>query len=287
MSSAPSAPGVPNQMPATGTPPSASPQNLRYEGDIDVALASNELSFLDDASKGHRVSIDVDLDAMKSLIVVNRAAGDRVPVGSLNPSSTLLSDLGTKMSAKSSWTDLDAGNLSFSSGTAAGWSEANNLADWVFKYVLFKVYGTSAYDVTKVTYTAEAVSMVTNATAITAIETAFAAQPTTAGNNFDDILQNLIAADPYHFYDANGKPIAAFLDNSTTLPVSSNLEVPFIEGDQIEITLKFNFAAKVTHDDVDYANSTATGSATLLGSAQADVIAATDSFKVRLILNAA
>jgi len=285
-----SAPGVPNQMPATGTPPSATPQNLRYADDIDVGLNGDALSFLDDAAKGHRVSINVDLADMQSLIVVNRGLGDRVPVGSLNPSSTLLTALDTAMAGKSAWTDLDAGNLSFTSGAtvpANGWASTGAIADWVFQYVLYKVYGSSAYDVSKVTYTAAATSMVTNATVLTAIGDAFDGQAATAGNNFDDILQNLIAADPYHFYDNNGKPIAAFLDNSTTLPVSSGLMVPFIAGDQIEITLKFNFAAKVSHDDVDYANATATGTATLLGSAQADVIAATDSFKVRLMLTAA
>jgi len=284
-----SAPANPIVMPATTTIPTASKQTLRYEQDIETDLLDKNLSFVDDANKGHRVTLDVPLNLMQDLIAVTRAAGAYVPTGSIKlvgAANALVTAVSTSLNTGHQWTDLDAGNLSFTNGgaTAAthGWDETGTIPEWVFKYILYKVYGRSDYDVSDVTFTTEATSMVTAAQVVIAFSNELLGQTSDkSGNKLDKILQNLIAADPYHFYSA-GKPRAVFLDNTNTLPAAAaGLFVPFILGDQIEITFKFTFKGRVTHDDVMYGTTNNSNDGPRL-----DAIVADESFKVRVLLKA-
>jgi hypothetical protein len=223
---------------------SATATTLKYANTVNVDLEANAVNFADSEADGHRVQIAMTANDLNTHFAWNRAAGSDRPVGSVTDAAGLETLLAA---ALTDFTDLDsmATGLSFSAGTLAD-AELQQATsnDLIVQYVLFKVYGLSAYDTTNKVYNPkDAQNMTTNADVADAIVTDIS-NNNARGQAVDKMFRDLLAADPARFFDASGHQIPGLFETNTDLSGSGNWELT--AGDVIEIKTTFTFSAQVS-----------------------------------------
>lgn len=224
-------------MPATAT-------TLKYAPIVAVDLSNNPIEFADAEEAGHRVQISIPAADLNTCCIWNRAAGSDRPVGSIL-SAAFKGFLETALAG--TYTDLDAiaSALSFSSGTLVNADNvSNSVNDLVMAYVLYKVYGLSAYDTAnKVFNTGDAKNMVTNSDVSTAVKTSIDAH-NARGDAVDQMFRDLLAADPLRFFDLSGNQIAGLFETNADADGSGNWQLT--TDDILEIKLELNFVQQVS-----------------------------------------
>jgi hypothetical protein len=290
---------------------SATPIVAFYKKVVFFGLATNSISFAPTAAVGHRVVINVPLSAVNKLFYWTRAAGESAPTGRFRITSLdatvhvrdlLVNAFGTP------YTDLDAvaNGLDFSSATldmpqdlkrnqavynvatdtgltADPAVAATNISttsiganDLVMSFVLFKCFGSSAYDPTDIIYNIDdAFNMLTSMQLAMAIEDSLVAEDTIANGivqpngqspevqdpdadrgAVNELFQMFLAKNPGR-YTTEGEPTPGLFSNTYTGDVNGDWKL--MVGDKIEIPMKLVFRAPVSVTlDVDTTTTTTT-----------------------------
>jgi hypothetical protein len=238
-----------NANPATGSaglPFSATPTQLYYANVVDVDLANNAVNFADDLTQGHRVQISMPTADLSKYLKWDRASGSDRPVGSF------MDDTADKFADKlasnlKNFTDLDAvaSGLNLSTGVLTDSSiAANSVNDLIAQYILYKVYGSSAYDTKGTVFNIEDVKgMIENAAVSAAIDTSILANNARAGS-VDQMFRDLLASDPKRFFDAAGHQVPGLFETNTDVTGTGDWKLT--AGDIMEIKINFHFTAAVT-----------------------------------------
>ena len=270
------------------TPGTAKAQTIRYKKIVCFGLANQAINFASAASLGHRVLVSMPVDLMNKYFYWTRTTGTPSPIGRFrnviepatvggDPEPTFIESLVTAFSGD--YTDLDgvATGLNFSSsaldmnnnlkrdpavGTALG--NHNSANDLVMAYLMFKCFGSSAYDPTDIIYNlADAFGMLTSEQLANAIElslafedskaaTASAANPHTATadkGSVDAMFRAFLAADPMRYF-LGGKQIPGLFESNYTsdpadVPGPADSNWCLTVGDKIEIPLQLVFTESV------------------------------------------
>ena len=268
------------------TPGTANAQTIRYKKVVCFGLANQAINFASAASLGHRVLVSMPVDLMNKYFYWTRTTGTPSPIGRfknvLPPVSGVAQPtfVDTLVAAFSGdYTDLDgvATGLNFSSsaldmannlkrdpnvGTAIG--NHNSANDLVMAYLMFKCFGSSAYDPTDIIYNlADAFGMLTSEQLANAIEmslafedgkaaTASAANPhvaTADKGSVDAMFRAFLAADPMRYF-LGGKQIPGLFESNYTsdpadVPGPADSNWCLTVGDKIEIPLQLVFTESV------------------------------------------
>lgn len=217
---------------------------LKYSPVIAVDLSNNAIEFADAEEAGHRVQVGISAATLNPCFSWNRAVGSDRPVGSAN-SAAFKAALEAALST--TYTDIDgiATGLSFSSGVLA--NDANtsdNVNDLVMAYVLYKVYGLSAYDTSNKVYNAtDALNMTTNAAVGDAVKTSIDAN-NARGQAVDKMFRDLLAAHPTRFFTAGGVQEPGLFETNADAAGSGNWKL--IADDILELKLEFTFQQQVS-----------------------------------------
>lgn len=296
MSSASRYPDVSGSNPVVSTTTYAKAQLIRYKKVVCWGLSPTTVNFAQAGAMGHRVCISIPVDVMNSIFVWSRATGELQPTGRLNnvhaSGSSPLTDA-LVLALGSGFNDLDgvAAGLNFSTTaldmagdlkrdpsvynaatqTATGISSTHYGAnDLVMAYLMFKCFGSSAYDPTDVIYNVDdAFNMLSSqqlADAITAsleAEDALAAACTmpakqvsaqAASDNkgqVDAMFRAFLAADPLRYFK-NGIQIPGLFETNFVLPADASGADPagngnwcLTVGDKLELPIQLVFRAPV------------------------------------------
>ena len=268
------------------TPGTANAQTIRYKKVVCFGLANQAINFASAASLGHRVLVSMPVDLMNKYFYWTRTTGTPSPIGRFKnvlppvgnvPQPTFVDTLVAAFSGD--YTDLDgvATGLNFSSsaldmannlkrdpdvGTAIG--NHNSANDLVMAYLMFKCFGSSAYDPTDIIYNlADAFGMLTSEQLANAIEmslafedgkaaTASAANPhvaTADKGSVDAMFRAFLAADPMRYF-LGGKQIPGLFESNYTsdpadVPGPADSNWCLTVGDKIEIPLQLVFTESV------------------------------------------
>ena len=261
--------------------PSPVATTMTYALDVEVALQDNKtVNFADSADLGHRIPLPVRSTYMSSLFNWSRAVGTNKATAAVNNTANPAVIIGDAISARNGkWSDLDgvSGGLDFTNGVMLPTTNTNvTPQDWILQYILWKVYGASNYDTSMAVFDLVVADSLLN---VTDIGDAIAASLNAASHagSVDKIFQDLVAADPNHFYE-NGVPIPGVL-NYAPAATASHGPVTMVAGDILEFKLVFKFGP----------NSSVTRSELLPGTSEYTtviVIPANSTFRVRLQLTA-
>ncbi len=229
------------------------PTTLKYAPLVALNLTEQAVNFADALDEGHRVQVAIAPSVLNAALVWNRASGSDRPVGSFKVSdaTAFTTALGT---ALTNFDDLDgiATSLDFSAGrlTPSG-NQTGTVNDLVLQYVLYKVYGLSAFDVSNKVYNvSDAASMVTNTAVATAITDSFSLTANNARNGaVDQMFRDLLAADPARYFDNNGKQITGLFEVNADA-ADTNGSWLITAGDIIEIKMEFAFLKQVSKRSV-------------------------------------
>jgi len=265
------------------TPGSAKAQTIRYKKIVCFGLANQTINFASAASLGHRVLVSMPVDLMNQYFYWTRTTGTPSPIGRFKNVLPAVSGVtpptfvDTLVAAFSGdYTDLDgvATGLNFSSsaldmannlkrdpdvGTALG--NHNSANDLVMAYLMFKCFGSSAYDPTDIIYNlADAFGMLTSEQLANAIELSLAFEDSKASaanpqsstadkGSVDAMFRAFLAADPMRYFN-DGKQIEGLFETNYTSnpadvagPADSNWCLTV--GDKIEIPLQLVFTESV------------------------------------------
>jgi hypothetical protein len=277
------------------TPGVATASTLAYSEEVNVALANNEINLADIEDYGHRVQITMPKAALNAYLKWSRNMGDSAPEGHVAADSAAKAAfeeaLVTALGA--GYNDIDAvtGALNFSSSVfddhsddrlrkLVSGSRPKSANDLVLAFVLYKLYGSSAYNTSNnVLNIEDAYDMTTSAAVAAAITDSLEL----AGNAdaINNMFRDLVAADPMRFFDASGNQITGLFETNTD--VSGSGSWGLVADDIIEIKTKFSFAAAVTRRGVNGGQySTAAADSV----EHDDKIAAADFFRIRLQIKA-
>ena len=263
--------------------PGATATLLSYAPKIELDLSANEVNLTSAASAGHRITAEVTAAAMNAAFTWARAAGTKRPVGNYNNAAAELSGgLGDIIAAGLNGTivDTDAGALDFSTDAPqdSRVTELRGTDRLVAAYILYKGYGSSDFTTEDVVLNPEDLSGMAQTSAVRAaiLAALVAGQADATAKPVDKMFQDLVAADPTRFFDANGKQIGGIFETNADANGSGNWG--FVEGDKVELKLVFKFAADVTVYDADGAAKKVINGPTL------SPAAAGESFSLRLQL---
>jgi hypothetical protein len=255
------------------TPGTARAQSIRYKKTVCFGLAKQAINFASAASLGHRVLVSIPVDYMNEYFTWSRASGSASPVGHFTnaPSGVPTFNASLVAAFQGDHTDLDgvAKGLNFSSSAldtennikrntsgavnpapAGGYNSANDL---VMAYLMFKCFGSSAYDPTDFIYNlADAFGMLTNAQLSSAIQDSLDAEEDLASaspvdlnkkGEVDAMFRAFLAADPMRYF-VDGQQIPGLFETNADVAGSGNWCLTV--GDKIEIPLQLVFTAPVT-----------------------------------------
>jgi hypothetical protein len=286
----------------------ATPIVAFYKKVLFFGLAATSIAFAPTAAIGHRVVIEVPLSQLNKLFYWTRAAGESAPTGrfrntsedaTVNVRTLLVNAFGTP------YDDIDAvaGGLDFSSSTldmpqdlkrnqavyniatdtglAAGGAATSisttsiGANDLVMSFVLFKCFGSSAYDPTDIIYNIDdAFNMLTSMELAMLIENSLVAEdgvanalvqpngPSAATQDpeadkgfVNELFQMFLAKNPAR-YTTGGQPTPGLFSNTYTGDVSGNWNL--MVGDKIEFPVQLVFRAPVSVTLDTSTSSTAT-----------------------------
>jgi hypothetical protein len=273
------------------TPGVATASTLAYSKEVNVALANNEINLADIEDYGHRVQIAMTKANLNAYLKWSRSMGASAPNGHVASDSTAKAAFEAALVAAlgGTYTDIDAvsGALSFSSAVfdaaaderlrkEVGGARPKSANDVVLAFVLYKLYGSSAYDTTDTVLNIEdAYNMTTSEDVAAAITNSLEHADNAAAIN--NMFRDLIAADPMRFFDASGNQIPGLFEINSD--VSGSGDWGLVQDDIIEIKTKFTFAAPVTRRGVvggQYSTSTVDTVE------HDDKVATNDFFRIRL-----
>ena len=264
---------------SSSVPGTATAKSIRYKKTVCFGLASQVINFASAASLGHRVQVSIPVNLMNQYFTWTRAVGQASPVGHFTnqPDAPLNGTAPASFNAsliaafKGDHTDLDgvAKGLNFSSsaldtannvkrdksGAANDDGGYNSANDLVMAYLMFKCFGSSAYDPTDVIYNlADAFGMLSNEDLADAIQASLDAEEvkadafsssSAAGYNkgeVDAMFRAFLAADPMRYF-VDGKQIAGLFETNADAAGAGNWCLTV--GDKIEIPLQLVFTAPV------------------------------------------
>lgn len=291
-------------------PGPAKAQSIRYKKVVCFGLNNQEIKFATAGPLGHRVLVVIPVDLMNQFFVWTRATGEPSPTGRFinAPPALSASAIPTFSDALvsafgSGFVDLDgvAAGLNFSSSaldmagdlkrdtsiynalTDTGLSLPTPVAngsistthysanDLVVAYLMFRCFGSSAYDTNEVIYNVDdAFGMLSSdelADAITSslnVEDALAdacvlpngkaVSAQLPGDNkgqVDNMFRSFLAADPLRYF-LNGKQIPGLFETNFVALDASGADPSvggnwcFTVGDKIEVPLQFVYTEAVT-----------------------------------------
>jgi hypothetical protein len=269
-------------------PVSPSPEfvTLRYKKVVGLGLAFQAINLAQGEFMGHRVRLSLPVDLMNEYFTWQRAVGEVRPTGRFTNAPAEADHTFAELltwALGSPMTDVDgvANGLNYSSealdtyndskrDTAIENVDASGTAiqdkhysanDLVMAYVLFKCFGSSAFDAADIIYNLEdAFGMLSSAALAEAVKESLRAEDDLAvedlsgekiGNRgkVDEMFRALLAADPKRFMK-NGKQIDGLFE--TNADVSGNADASgagnwcLKVGDIIEVPIKLYFTAPVT-----------------------------------------
>jgi hypothetical protein len=259
----------------------ADPQTLHYSTIVAVDMdQTNGVNLADAAEYGHRLIIDVSLQAMDEYLRWERVAGTDKPSAVLGDSSGVAAAIAAGISAGFDDIDGVTGELHFGSAVisaenpdprlrAGGQVSANDIP---LAFVLYKLYGSSTAATAGRVYNLEdAHGMLTNQTIIGALTSSFQAEE---GGALTTMFRDLLAANPQRFFDASGNGPPGLFETGTSQDISGSGGWGLVAGDTFEIRIRLVFKSQVTRRGAD-------------GTGVQIVIAPNDFFYVRLQLRAA
>ena len=247
------------------TPGTARAQTILYRKTVCFGLANQTINFATAGSLGHRVQVSIPVDLMNKYFYWVRDEDVVSPVGRFRNAPSGVDTFAAMLAEafNGDYTDLDgvAKGLNFSSSALdmdnnlkrdAGGNSANDL---VMAYLMFKCFGSSAYDPTDIIYNLEdAFGMLTSEQLADAIKDsllveeakAAAVTPTTEASfnkgEVDAMFRGFLAADPMRYFK-DGTQIAGLFETTVSDDYSGNW--CFTVGDKIEIPLQLVFTAPV------------------------------------------
>lgn len=244
------------------TPGPAKPQIARYKKTVCFGLNSQTINFASAAALGHRVQVSIPVNLMNQYFTWTRERNAKSPLGifvnepnapptgnapvpfeesltaALNGDYTDLDGVAKGLNFSSSALDMD-NNLKRASGNSAN--------DLVMAYVMFKCFGSSAYDPSDVIYNLEdAFGMLSSLELASAITGSLGNN----GNEVDALFRAFLAADPMRYF-VGGKQIAGLFEKSTEalFPGTGDAVLKgnwcLTVGDRIEIPLQLVFRGDV------------------------------------------
>jgi hypothetical protein len=292
-------------------------QILTYSEVVDVDMdATNPVNFADVEDYGHRVVVHMFRDALNNFLGWKRDQGTPRPVATIATQEVedyFRSQLQDALSR--GFLDLDGvtGGLHFGSANfdtnpdtrkrSDATSTFRSANDIPMCFVLYKLYGSSAAaTLGKVYNLGDAHGMLSNESVATAIVNSFknvALSSPAGGQNLspnpgvpapavDTMFRDLLAADPYRFFDASGVPVTGIFETNADVNATGtwNLAV----DDTIEIKLKLIFKSSVTRRGVAGREHNLTTTATEDDAGaqenQQTIIRPDDFFYIRLQLKA-
>lgn len=266
--------------------PGANATLLSYGPAIEVDLSNNEVNLTSAASAGHRITANVSIAAMNAAFKWSRLVNAKRPVGAYDDlSANAPSGLGEAIEAglNGDIVDTDASALDFSTDTPqdARVTDLNGTDRLVAAYILYKGYGSSAFDTDGVVLNPEDLSGMAKTSEV---RKAILAALASDSGSVNKMFQDLIAADPTRFFDQSGKQIGGIFETNTDVQGSGNWG--FVAGDRVELKLVFKFSEDVTVYDADGAAKKVISGKVLANPAATPAVLAKDgeSFSLRLQL---
>lgn len=260
----------------------ADPQTLHYSTIVAVDMdQTNGVNLADAAEYGHRLIIDVSLQAMDNYLRWERQVGTDKPSAILGPAAAATAFEAAVASAiAAGFDDIDGvtGQLHFGSVITAAENPDPRLRvggvvsanDIPLAFVLYKLYGSStAATVGRVYNLEDAHGMLTNQTIIGGITSSFQAEE---GGALTTMFRDLLASNPQRFFDGSGAAPPGLFE--TAQDVSGSGGWGLVAGDTFEIRIRLVFKSQVTRRGAG-------------GQGLQIVIAPNDFFYVRLQLRAA
>lgn len=261
--------------------PSPATVTLRYKKVVGLGLAFQAINLAQGEFMGHRVRLALPVDLMNEYFTWERASGDVRPTGRFTNDASGADETFAELlewALGSSMTDVDgvANGLNYSSEALDTYNDSKrdtaienkdasgattdthySANDLVMAYVLFKCFGSSAFDAADIIYNLEdAFGMLTSAALAAAVKDSLVAEDDLAagvlssdapkpGNRgkVDEMFRALLASDPKRFMK-NGKQIDGLFETNADASGAGNwcLKV----GDIIEVPIKLYFTAPVT-----------------------------------------
>ena len=283
---------------SAGTP---TPQLLTYADVVEVDLASNNVNFADVEDYGHRVVVNVLRSGVNNflgwerLVDTDRPKAKILTAGETDFKAQIVAAIergfidvdGVTTGLHFGSTHLDTNNTDTRLRNSGANRSANDIP---LCFILYKLYGKStATTLGKIFNLEDAHNMLTNAAVADAITDSFKglfdATPNTTGTaaSVDTMFRDLLAADPYRFFNAQGIPNAGIFETNADTAGSGSWNLT--ADDIIEVKLKLIFNSNITRRGVAGRehNLTATD-ADATQENQQTVIEPNDFFYVRLQL---
>jgi hypothetical protein len=247
------------------TPGTARAQTILYRKTVCFGLANQQINFATAASLGHRVQVSIPVDLMNQYFYWTRDEGVVSPVGRFTnaPSGVPTFNASLVAAFNGDYTDLDgvAKGLNFSSSALDMDNNlkrdvrGNSANDLVMAYLMFKCFGSSAYDPTDIIYNLEdAFNMLTSEQLADAIKDSLLVEdgkaalvtPTSAAGlnkgEVDAMFRGFLAADPMRYFK-NGTQIEGLFETTVNQDYEGNW--CFTIGDKIEVPLQLVFTEAV------------------------------------------
>ena len=270
--------------------PAPATVTLRYKKVVGLGLAFQAINLAQGEFMGHRVRLALPVDLMNEYFTWQRAAGEVRPTGRFTNDASGADQTFEELltwALGSSMTDVDgvANGLNYSSEALDTYNDSKrdtaivnvdasgttipdkhySANDLVMAYVLFKCFGSSAFDAEDIIYNLEdAFGMLSSAALAAAVKDSLAAEDIEAGlvlaqteepklgnrGKVDEMFRALLAADPQRFMK-NGKQIDGLFETNAA-DASGNSDESgagnwcLKVGDVIEVPIKLYFTAPVT-----------------------------------------
>ena len=270
--------------------PAPATVTLRYKKVVGLGLAFQAINLAQGEFMGHRVRLALPVDLMNEYFTWQRAAGEVRPTGRFTNDASGADQTFEELltwALGSSMTDVDgvANGLNYSSEALDTYNDSKrdtaivnvdasgttipdkhySANDLVMAYVLFKCFGSSAFDAADIIYNLEdAFGMLSSAALAAAVKESLKLEDDEAllvlaqteepklGNRgkVDEMFRALLAADPQRFMK-NGKQIDGLFETNAA-DASGNSDESgagnwcLKVGDIIEVPIKLYFTAPVT-----------------------------------------
>ena len=248
------------------TPGTATAKTILYRKTVCFGLASQAINFATAASLGHRVQVSIPVDLMNKYFYWVRNNNFASPVGrfrNADPAGVDTFSASLAEAFNGDYTDLDgvAKGLNFSSSALdmdnnlKRHADGNSANDLVMAYLMFKCFGSSAYDPTDIIYNLEdAFGMLTSEQLADAIKDSLliedgkanavtATSPASLNKGeVDAMFRGFLAADPMRYFK-DGKQIEGLFETTATEDYEGNW--CFTVGDKIEVPLQLVFTEAV------------------------------------------
>lgn len=229
----------------------ATAMKMSYTPLVEISLDSNDINLVDAHAYGHRVQVGIPKSSINGVFSWSRSAGTSAPAAACDASGLVaLLD----QAILGGFTDLDAvaTGLSFSSTALNSATDSrlresgtNSANDIVMAYVLYKLYGSSAYNTIDNVFNLEdAHGMLSNEELKNAIRNSIALNSSAITKMF----KNLISSDPQRFFTAQGVQVGGIFETNGDVTGSGNWNLT--TGDIIEIRVKFTFGGAITRRGV-------------------------------------